>query len=120
MYFFTKRYIMTIIVSVNGNKSGEGFLIAPLGTQKFQVPLGLRTDGATCVDAALRVRPAGAGIAFEQTNFTITETEKFTNIYATSASSFRNDTVLEILADGAILASFNLTAVTSPQIWFKG
>jgi hypothetical protein len=111
---------MTIIVSVNRNKSGEGFLIAPLGTKTFQVPLGLRTDDGTSVNATLRVASGGAGIAFEQTNITITEVEKFTNIYATSASSLRNDTLLEVLVDGELQATFNLTAITSPQIWFKG
>ena len=39
---------------------------------------------------------------------------------ATSASSFRNDTILEALVDGKSQATFNLTAITSPQIWFKG
>ena len=111
---------MTIIISVNGNKSGEGFLIAPDETKTFQVPLGLSTDDGTSVDAALRVASGGAGVAFEQTNITITAVEKFVNIYATSASSYKNDTVLEVLTDGVMKASFNLTAITSPQIWFKG
>jgi hypothetical protein len=111
---------MTIIISVNGNKSGESFLIAPLGTKKFQVPLGLRTDDGTSVNATLQVASGGAGIAFEQTNITITGIEKFMNIYATSASGFINDTVLEVLVEGEIQATFNLTAIASPQIWFKG
>jgi hypothetical protein len=111
---------MAIIVTVNGSKSGEGFLIAPLGTKIFQVPVGLRTDDGTSVNATLRVASGGANIEFEQANITVTEIEKFTKIHATSASSFRNDTVLEVLVDGKLQATFNLTAITSPQIWFKG
>lgn len=111
---------MTIIISVNGNQSGEGFLIAPFETKTFQVPLGLSTDNGTSVNATLRVAIGGAGVAFEQTNISITPIGKFVSIYATSASSYRNDTVLEVLIDGMLQASFNLTVITSPQIWFKG
>src|SRR3712207_2900965 len=91
------KRVMTIIVSVNGNNSGEGFLIAPRETKIFRAPLGLRTDDGTSVNTTLQVASGGANIEFEQRNITVTEIEKFTNIHATSASSVRNDTVLEIL-----------------------
>lgn len=111
---------MTIVISVNGNSSGEGFLIAPVGSNTFQVPLGLKTDDGSSIDATLQVAPGGAGVALDQTTITITPMEKFVNIHATSPSSARNDTLLQVLVAGIVQASFNLTSIINPEIWFRG
>jgi hypothetical protein len=110
---------MTIIISVNGNKSGEGFLIAPVGNKIFPVLLGLSTDDGTSINASLQA-VGGANVVLDQSEITITPNEQFRNIHATAASVFRNDTKLQILVAGTIHATFNLTSITQPQIWFKG
>jgi hypothetical protein len=111
---------MAIIVSVNGNASGEGFLIAPDGTRTFPVPIGLKTDDASIVAATLQKAVGGADVSFASANVTITGTEIFVNVHATSASAARNDTVLEVAVGGIAQASFNLTAIQNPEVWFKG
>lgn len=123
---------MAIIVNVNGNKSGEGFLIAPVpieGGKAFPVPIGLSTNDGTSISVSVGCSPNGANIQFLPPNsefgtqisdITITPVEKFVNIWAQNASISRNDTVLQVTADGVVKATFNLTAITNPQIWFKG
>lgn len=111
---------MSVIISVNGNKSGEGFLISRLETKIFPVPLGLSTDDGSTINVNLQVAPGGAGIALDQTSLTVNSIEKVINMYATSPSTFRNDTVLEVRENNVLLSNFKLTVVTNPQIWFKG
>ncbi|MEE9295149.1 MAG: hypothetical protein V3W34_09360, partial [Phycisphaerae bacterium] len=112
---------MAILISVNGNDSGEGFLIIePFGSRTFPVPVGLRTDDGTTVNATLQIAPGGAGVGFETDTVEISPTETFVQIHATSQSSSRNDTVLQVVVDGAVQASFNLTAISCPQVWFHG
>jgi hypothetical protein len=110
---------MAVIINVNGNRSGEGFLIAPVGGKTFPVPVGLSTNDGTSIDVSLQVT-GGANVVFDQTDITITPVETFVNIHATSASNSINDTILQVMVGGVVNASFNLTAITSPQIWFKG
>jgi len=143
---------MAIIINVNGNKSavdangnmtGEGFLIAPVGPpvdggRAFPVPLGLSTNDGTSVNVSVGIS-THANVAQVQflpipgafnydlffdwsniPNITITPVEKFVNIWAQRSSTSRNDTVIQVTAAGAVQASFGLTAITKPQIWFKG
>ncbi len=111
---------MAIIVRVNGNSSGNGFLIAPDGARNFPVPVGLHTDDGSTVAATLQVAGGGAGVAFSQTAIVITPIEKFVNIHATSASPALNDTVLQVMDGVTLRASFTLTAIANPELWFKG
>jgi hypothetical protein len=111
---------MTVIININGNSNGEGFLIAPSGSKIFPFPVGLRTADGSHVDANLRIAPGGANIEFQQTNVTISPVESFALLHATTASHHRNDTILEVIVNGEVISSFNLTVITFPQIWFKG
>jgi hypothetical protein len=111
---------MAMIITINGNNSGEGFLIAPVGGTPFTAPLGLRTDDGSSVAATLQVAAGGAGVVIDQTALTITPVEQFTHLHATSASSTRNDTLLQVAVGGVVQASFRLTAISNPQLWFKG
>jgi hypothetical protein len=113
------RENMTILVEVNGNQSGEGFLIVPLRDKTFAVPVGLMTDDGSSTRIKLRAAD-GANIVIDQSDIIVTPTEQFVNIHATSASSYRNDTVLQILTGPTVNTVFSLTAITFPQIWFKG
>jgi hypothetical protein len=110
---------MAIVVEVNGNQSGEGFLIAPSHDKTFAVPVGLMTDDGSSTRVKLRAEGV-ANIAVDQSDITVTPTEQFVNIHATSASSFRNDTVLKVLTGPTVDTVFGLTAITLPQIWFEG
>src|SRR5207248_2430911 len=49
--FEAKETVMAIVITINGNNSGEGFLIAPVGGATFPAPLGLRTDDGSSVAA---------------------------------------------------------------------
>jgi hypothetical protein len=79
----------------------------------------LGTNDGTSIDASLQA-VGGANVVLDQSEITITPNEQFINIHATAASVFRNDTKLQILVAGTIHATFNLTSITQPQIWFKG
>ena len=111
---------MAILIQVNGNTSGEGFLIAPDGTRTFPVPVGLKTDDGSTVAATLQIAAGGASVVFSSASVTISPVETFIDIHATSASTSRNDTVLQVLVSGTPQASFNLTAISNVQVWFKG
>lgn len=111
---------MAILIRVNGNETGEGFLIAPDGTRTFPVSVGLRLDAGAPVSATLQAAPDGAGLSFSTTSVNISTTETFVEMQATAPSASRNDTVLEVVVSGSTQASFNLTAIVNPQVWFKG
>src|SRR5260370_40446762 len=111
---------MAIIISVNGNSSGEGFLIAPVGTKTFPVPVKLHTDDGSTVHATLGVKAGGASVAFSAKKVTITPTGQTVQIHATSASHKRDDTVLQVKVGSVVKASFKLTALTNVQLRFQG
>lgn len=111
---------MAILVRINGNDSGEGFLVVSNGGEDFPVAVGLRTDDGTTVNATLQMAPGGASVVLSETAVTISPVETFVDIHATGASAARNDTVLQVLVAAVVQASFNLTAVADPQILFRG
>jgi len=61
---------MAVIINVNGNRSGEGFLIAPVGGKTFPVPVGLSTNDGTSIDVSLQIT-GGANVVFDQTDITV-------------------------------------------------
>lgn len=111
---------MAILIRVNGNGVSGGFLIAPDGTRTFPVPVGLRTDDGSTVIAVLQQAAGGAGLVFSQTNVTISPAETFVDVHATTSSGARDDTVLQAAVGGVMQASFNLTAIQNPEVWYKG
>ncbi|HYK05878.1 MAG TPA: vWA domain-containing protein [Thermoanaerobaculia bacterium] len=113
---------MAIIIRVNGNSSsGQGFLVVSAGGEDFPVPVGLRTDDGTTVNATLHIAAGGvAALVFSQTNVTISPVETFVQVHATSPSTTRNDTSLEVRVGGVPQATFQLTAVSNPKIVFLG
>lgn len=111
---------MTIQVRVNGNNSGEGFLIAPDGSRTFPAEIGLMTDDGTTVSATLQMAPGGASVVLSSTSASISPVETAVQIHATSTSASRNDTVLQVVVGGIVQKSFNLTAIANPVLWFQG
>lgn len=110
---------MATLITLQGNNSGEGFLIAPFGDRVFQASLGLRMDSGTA-SVTIRASPDGAGLVFSQAAIDLTTTEKIVQIHATAQSAARNDTVIEILSGTTVQAAFNITAISNPVIHFKG
>ena len=81
---------MAIIVTVNGSKGPEGFLVAPSGTHEFPVAVGLKTDNGTTVQATLVITAAaGVNVQLSQTSVTIGPTQKSVKIVAKSPSKKR-------------------------------
>lgn len=111
---------MSILVTVNGAPGDGAFLIAPDNSSTFPARLGLRTDDGSTVGASLTVLPGGAAIELEQTEVAVGPAETFVSMHATSASSQRGDTVLQVVVNDAVQASSALTAVSNLKVWFKG
>lgn len=111
---------MGISIRVNGSLLSGGFIIAPDGARTFPVPVGLQTDDGSTVAAVLQQAAGGATLVFSQTNVSIGPAETFVEVHATSASGARDDTVLQVAVGGVVQASFNLTAIQNPEVWFKG
>lgn len=111
---------MGILIRVNGSLLSGGFIIAPDGARTFPVPVGLQTDDGSTVNAVVQQAAGGATLVFSQTTVTISPAETFVDVHATSASGARDDTVLQVAVGGVTQASFNLTAIQNPEVWFKG
>ena len=108
-----------ISVQVNGNSAGDGFLIAPDNGVTFTVPLSLSTNDGSTVSASIDATPNGAGVALPGGSISIGPAASTVPIFATSVSATRGDTVINVHV-GAVTTSFSLTAISNPQIWFRG
>lgn len=84
---------MAIVVSVNGNSAGGGFLIAPDDGRTFSVPLSLSTNDGTTVNATIDATPNGAGITLPA-SLSIRPAAKVIPINATAASNAQDDTII--------------------------
>src|ERR1700755_39904 len=112
---------MAIIVTVNGSKGPEGFLVAPSGTHEFPVAVGLKTDNGTTVQATLVITAAaGVNVQLSQTSVTIGPTQKSVKIVAKSPSKKRGDIKLEVKVAASVRASFTLTSLHHPRLRFAG
>ena len=111
--------MVNIVVKVNGNGSGEGFIIAPDRLRIFSVPLALSTSDGSTVNATLDVTPNGAAVAVPAGPISIGPAGVIIPIQATTQSATRGDTVINIRVGGAT-TSFKLTAINTPAIWFRG
>jgi hypothetical protein len=56
---------MAVIAALQGNGSGEGFLVAPVGARTFPAALSLQTDTGTA-DVTLRAATDAAGLVFSR------------------------------------------------------
>ena len=110
---------MGIVITVNGSSVGDGFLVAPDGGRNFSVPLNLKTDDGSTVNVTVDAAPNGAGVALPGGSISVGPAGTSIPIFATAASAARRDTVINVHA-GAAVTSFSLTAISSPEIWFKG
>jgi hypothetical protein len=108
-----------IVIQVNGNGDGDGFLIAPDGGRTFSVPLDLSTTDGTTVQATVDVTPNGAGVNIPSGAVTINPARSTISIQATTQSAARGDTVINVRVGGTT-SSFRLTGISNPAVWFRG
>lgn len=109
-----------IVIQVNGSGVSDAFLVAPDGDVTFAVPLSISTSDGSTVTATIDATPNGAGInTLPGGNVTISPKPTVIQIFATAASGARGDTIINVHSGGGT-TSFKLTAISNPQIWFKG
>ena len=108
-----------IVIRINGNSAGDGFLIAPEGGTTFPVSLDLSTNDGANVQATIDATPNGAGVSIPAGGVSITPAGTTISIVATAQSAARGDTVINVSAGGAT-TSFTLTAIRAPAVLFRG
>ncbi|WP_127502071.1 hypothetical protein [Actinoplanes solisilvae] len=110
---------MTIVVSLQGATTGEGFLIAPLGAQVFHATLSLHSD-ADPVSVTLRAAPDAAGLVFSESSVEVTTAPTAVRVHATAKSVTRADTIIEVVEGDAVLWSMPVTCIANPTVHFRG
>ena len=109
---------MAVVISVNGNSTSGGFLIAPDNGVTFSVPLSLSTDDGTTVNATIDATPNGTGITLPA-SLSIGPAAKVIPINVTAVSNAQGDTIINVHVGGST-TTFSLTAISNPKLWFKG
>ena len=110
---------MTVIVTLQGAASGDGFLIAPLGAHVFPAALSLQTDSGTA-DVTLRADPDAAGMVFSQASCALTTTPTVVEVHATAKSVARGDTAIEVVEGDEVVWRMSVTCIASPVVHFRG
>ena len=112
---------MAISLKVNGNSGNEGFLIAPLGTKSFAMPVALKSTDHTTVNAKLVVvAPAGVTVVLSNANVTIGPTVTNVKITAKTPSKSAGDIQLQVKVGTSIKAKCTLTSIKNVRIRFGG
>lgn len=111
---------MSVTATLNGSARGSGFLIAPAGSANFPVPLTLKTNDGSKFVAELAVSPSGAGVKIEPSVINVGPDETPVTVCAVSPSFKKDDTVISITRDGALLESINITSIERPRLAFDG
>src|SRR5579863_573544 len=102
---------MAVHMSLGGNAAGDGFLIAPLGSN-YDAEIALWTDAGTA-SVTLQASPNPASLVFSTTGpFSITTVPTvFATVHSLLQSNSRGDTTIQVLDGGmAVVASFNVTS----------
>jgi hypothetical protein len=110
---------MAVNAALQGNRSGEGFLVAPVGARTFPAALSLQTD-AGMADVTLRASPDAAGLVFTQTSCTVTTAPTQVEVHATAKSLTRGDTAIEVMEGGTVVGRISVTCIANPVIHFRG
>lgn len=110
---------MAILMSLQGNSAGDGFLVKPLGTRTFDGIIELRTDAGTA-SVTLQASPNVAGLVFSQTALDLTTNPTFVAVHATAQSGAREDTTIQVLQGVTVVASLTVTSIEHPVVHFRG
>lgn len=119
---------MAVLISLNDNSAGDGFLLAPLDST-YDAQIKLRTDPATAstvvtlhsVAASDVTLPGPAGLVFSTLGpVTITPVDTIIAVHAMMQSNSRGDTVIQVREAGIPVANFIITSITNPVVNFSG
>ncbi|MEY2564986.1 MAG: hypothetical protein QOH88_3179 [Verrucomicrobiota bacterium] len=109
---------MAVFMSLAGNTSGNGFLLAPLDST-YDAVIELWTDtGPSTV--TLQASPNGAGLVFSQTAVNISAAHTVVTVHATLQSAVAGDTTIEVRLGMALATSFVVTSIKHPVVNFRG
>lgn len=111
---------MGVVIRVNGNDSGEGFLIAPAGGRSFPVPIVLSSDDGASLKVTLSLTGRRELAKLSQTEVQLCSDPVELTIEATDASDARGDIDLTVSSENGIEASFNLTSIANPKLNYNG
>ena len=105
---------MAILLKFHGNDSGHDKLFASVAGRRFPAPVSLTNTSSAPIEVELRIRPgSGARVVMADTKLHIAPGETAeTTIQAETPSLAEDDTVLEALVDGAVVAEFYFTVVS--------
>ena len=109
---------MAVLMSLAGNSSGDGFLIAPRGTT-YDAELALSTD-AGLLSVTLQASPNAAGLVFSQPAINLSTTPMIVTVHSTLQSASRGDTTIQVLDGVIVVASFTVTSIKRPVVNFRG
>lgn len=109
---------MAIFMSLAGNTSGKGFLLAPLGAV-YEAEIALWTDGAP-VTVTLQAAPNVANLVFSQTSVNITSVPTVVMVHSNLQSGAPEDTTIEVRMGATVAATFKVTSIKHPAVNFRG
>jgi hypothetical protein len=105
---------MGIVLKVNGNDSGSDWIYASVAGRRFPARVTVTNNGPAAIQAELRTRPgSGAQIHIADPMLQIGPgATAETTVEAQTTSTTYDDTVLEVVVEGAVAAEFRFTAVS--------
>jgi hypothetical protein len=109
---------MAVLMSLGGNSAGDGFLVAPLGTN-YDAELALQTDAGTAT-VTLQASPNPANLVFSTTgSISLSTTPTVVKVHAQLQSASRGDTTIQVLEGTTVVASFKVTSIKDPVVNFQ-
>ena len=109
---------MAVLMSLGGSTQGDGFLVAPFGTN-YDAELALWTDAGSAA-VTLQASPNPAGLVFSQTALNLTTNPTIVQVHSTLQSASRGDTTIQVLDGANVVASSTVTSIKHPVVNFKG
>jgi hypothetical protein len=109
---------MAVTISLQGNSAGDGFLLAPVGSN-YDAELSLVTSSGTLA-VTLQASPNPAGLVFSQTSVNLSTTPTSVTVHATAQSASRGDTTIQVFDGTTLVKDFTVTAIKHPTVNFRG
>jgi len=110
---------MTVLMSLGGNPTGDGFLLAPLGAT-YDAEIALWTNAGTA-NVTLQASPNPAGLVFSTMGpIPISPIPTIVTVHSTLQSASRGDTTIQVLEGATVVASFTVTSIKHPVVNFSG
>jgi hypothetical protein len=107
-------------IRLNGAASGEAFVIISGPAQPLPATLSLRTTDGSEGEVRLRARPGGTTLSVSPERVQVSAAGVEVQVLAATPSSRENDAAVEVVQGDEVLASFELTAIASPVVRFRG